>query len=108
MWGTLPFLHWCSNRVKQLPGGAAGVEVREPEGYKAGVPAPLVGVEVWGGPGPPAHVVASQDLRGPVGLAGGFRPAQLVHTLPMLLGPSGMSLGEGSQREELRRRTTEA
>src|SRR5918998_4075508 len=35
------------------PAPVAGIEVREPDGYKAGVPAPLIRVEVRGGPGPP-------------------------------------------------------
>src|ERR671932_318325 len=51
----------------QLLGSALCVEVREPYGDEAGVPAPLVRVELRGSPRPPPHVVVAKDFGRPAG-----------------------------------------
>src|SRR5215210_1623280 len=47
----------------KLFGGAAGIEVGETYSDKGAIPAPLVRIEVGGGFGPAAKVVAPQNLR---------------------------------------------
>jgi len=47
---------------EKLPGGAACVEVCPPPSDEAGVPTPLVGIEVRGRPRPPPHVVLAKDF----------------------------------------------
>ncbi len=46
----------------QLAGGAASVEMSQPDGDERAVPAPLVGIEMRSGLGPGAEVIAAQDL----------------------------------------------
>jgi hypothetical protein len=41
----------------ELAGGAADVEVGEPDGYERTIPAPLVGIEPRCGASPPPHIV---------------------------------------------------
>jgi hypothetical protein len=51
----------------EFEGGAADVEVGEPDGYERAVPAPLVRIKLRGGTGPAFHIVLTQDrscLRG--------------------------------------------
>jgi hypothetical protein len=47
---------------EKFPGGAACIEVCKPYGDEAGVPAPLVRIEVRGRPRPPPHVVVVEDF----------------------------------------------
>src|SRR5215216_4133377 len=47
---------------EELPRGATGVEMGEPDSDQRAVPAPLVRVEVGGGAGPISHVVLAQNL----------------------------------------------
>jgi hypothetical protein len=46
----------------EFESGTADIEVGEPDGYKCGIPAPLMRVEFRGGFCPTAHVVLAQDI----------------------------------------------
>jgi hypothetical protein len=47
---------------EELPRGATGVEMGEPDSDKRAIPAPLVRVEVGSGASPISHVVLAQNL----------------------------------------------
>ena len=55
--GHLPGPPLVLEEGEELPRGATGVEMDEPDSDKRGIPAPLVWVEVGGGAGPISHVV---------------------------------------------------
>lgn len=68
--GDLSVLPLMLEGREELPCGALGVEVCEPDGYKGGVPASLVRVELRGCLRTSAHVVAAQDFSRSIGHVG--------------------------------------
>jgi hypothetical protein len=59
--GNLAGLPLVLEQGTEFEGGAADVEVSEPDGYERAVPAPLVRIKFRGGAGPASHVVLTQD-----------------------------------------------
>jgi hypothetical protein len=60
--GNLAGLPLVGEQGAEFEGGAADVEVGEPDGYERAVPAPLVRIKFRSGTGPTSYIVFTHDL----------------------------------------------